>query len=361
MSPSLINIPADIQRQIRIGLVLYGGVALAIYIYGVAVEFLRLVRASEGVEENAYTSLLKRAKAKATIDIISGTSAGGINGVALAKALTQGLGMEALRSAWVHEVDLARLMNPPWRTGARSLLDERAMEKVVTGALDDMEKGPRTEPLVDVMDLHVSSTDLHGRPGVFRDFLGSRVRTREHGKVFRFRFRTKGYNPVDRDLGYKHDDFGPKRNPLLALICRATSAFPLAFRPLELVRGEQTDQLFEPGDGQVAYYSDGGILDNKPFTAAIKAIFSRAASHKVDRVLFFVEPDPRTPAEEEKETRPAEPGPLQVLLKAASAIPRHDSIAADLEAARDRGRRIREFVPSSTDWSPLSTSGTFPR
>ena len=40
------------------------------------------------------------------------------------------------------------------------------------------------------------------------------------------------------------------------------------------MRGEQTDQLFEPGDGQVAYYSDGGILDNKPFTAAIKAIFS---------------------------------------------------------------------------------------
>ena len=57
MSPSTIDIPADIQRQIRIGLVLYGGVALAIYIYGVAVEFLRLVRASEGVEENAYTSL----------------------------------------------------------------------------------------------------------------------------------------------------------------------------------------------------------------------------------------------------------------------------------------------------------------
>ena len=269
--------------------------------------------------------------------------------------------MEALRSAWVHEVDLARLMNPPWRTGARSLLDERAMEKVVTRALDDMEKGSRTEPLVNVMDLHVPSTDLHGRPGVFRDFLGSRVRTREHGKVFRFRFRTKGYNPVDRDLGYQHDDFGPKTNRLLALICRATSAFPLAFRPLELVRGEQTDQLFEPGDGQVAYYSDGGILDNKPFTTAIKAIFSRAASHKVDRVLFFVEPDPRTPAEEEKETRPAEPGPLQVLLKAASAIPRHDSIAADLEAARDRGRRIREFRAILDGLESLINQRYFPK
>ena len=70
-----------------------------------------------------------------------------------------------------------------------------------------------------------------GGPGVFRDFLGSRVRTREHGKVFRFRFRTKGYNPVDRDLGYKHDDFGPKRNPLLALICPGHLRFPSGFSP----------------------------------------------------------------------------------------------------------------------------------
>ena len=35
------------RRELRIGLVLYGGVSLAIYIYGVAYEFWRLIRASD--------------------------------------------------------------------------------------------------------------------------------------------------------------------------------------------------------------------------------------------------------------------------------------------------------------------------
>src|SRR5258708_23279435 len=95
------------EQEIRFAVVLYGGVSLAIYINGVAQELLRLVRSSaedklEGTERvyREISQLLalgrepgtdagdkKTPKARFVVDIISGTSAGGINGVALAKAL----------------------------------------------------------------------------------------------------------------------------------------------------------------------------------------------------------------------------------------------------------------------------------
>ncbi len=76
------------KNEIRIGLVLYGGVSLAIYIYGVVLEFLRVVRAWD-LEDNDYSKILRKADSKIVVDIISGTSAGGINGVLLAKALSR--------------------------------------------------------------------------------------------------------------------------------------------------------------------------------------------------------------------------------------------------------------------------------
>jgi hypothetical protein len=54
----------DPSREIRIGLVHYGGVSLAIYIYGVVFEFWRLVRASCGEEHNTYSAYLKLRSAK---------------------------------------------------------------------------------------------------------------------------------------------------------------------------------------------------------------------------------------------------------------------------------------------------------
>ena len=100
------------SQEIRFAIVLYGGVSLAIYINGVVQELLRLVRSTSGLpprhpgnSEAVYRKLgclLERGrlpdlqsdpgpndeiKTKFMIDVISGTSAGGINGIYLAKAL----------------------------------------------------------------------------------------------------------------------------------------------------------------------------------------------------------------------------------------------------------------------------------
>jgi patatin-related protein len=209
--------PGDFpQREVRIGLVLYGGVALAVYINGVAQEMLRLVQASRGLERgeevNAYAQLLRRANAKAMVDIISGTSAGGINGVALAKALCIGASMESLAQVWKQKAELGNLLNSPRRRDARSLLNEEYYQSVILDVLNDMDRTASDTPLVNALDLFISATDLHGEVLELKDFLEQDVKTRQYRKKFHLKFRTSNYNPVDRGLGYDRNDFHASRN-----------------------------------------------------------------------------------------------------------------------------------------------------
>ena len=69
-------------REVRIGLVMYGGVSLAIYMNGVANELFRAVR-GRGV----YKLFKTLTESDLVVDVVSGASAGGINGMFLAFAL----------------------------------------------------------------------------------------------------------------------------------------------------------------------------------------------------------------------------------------------------------------------------------
>ena len=106
---------AEYKQEVRFAVVMYGGVSLAIYINGVAQELLKLVRSTaanqigkplSGTEaiyrevswllaEESVTSLSDVTSTSAPptrfiVDVLSGTSAGGINGIFLAKALANG-------------------------------------------------------------------------------------------------------------------------------------------------------------------------------------------------------------------------------------------------------------------------------
>src|SRR5690349_13161476 len=76
--------PDDVRSEVfetRIALTFFGGVSLAVYESGVAVEFFRLVT-GDGI----YRKLLDRI-GPVIVDIISGTSAGGLSAAFLATAL----------------------------------------------------------------------------------------------------------------------------------------------------------------------------------------------------------------------------------------------------------------------------------
>ncbi len=110
------------EKELRIALVCFGGVSLAIYMHGISKEILKLVRASERAAcdrrslrarrsasffdrfdradpeydtEEVYFDLLREigrsVELRVVVDIIAGASAGGINGTMLARALSHDL------------------------------------------------------------------------------------------------------------------------------------------------------------------------------------------------------------------------------------------------------------------------------
>ena len=347
MSAANVGKPAP-ANEIRIGLVLYGGVSLAIYIYGVALEFLRVMRAWEH-EDNVYSSLLRDADAKIVVDIISGTSAGGINGVLLAKGLTCGLSSEdfgMLRNLWLEAGDLAALMKPG-RPEMAALLDEEFFEDQLARAFQQMDtQANSSRPTLSALDLYVSSTDLHGRVVSGRELgvtaFNKPIESKEYRRMFRLKFRKKAYMESNKELGTDKSDFTADNNPTLVKVCRATSAFPGAFRPVQLDKGDGVyEDLLKSDDNPAVFLTDGGVLNNKPFSDTIATIFKRDPLGKVERLLFYVEPDPETYVKTKKTN--TEPGFWEVVSKSMVGIPTYQSITNDMRNIKDRNRRIEDF------------------
>lgn len=326
------------EREVRFGLVLYGGVSLAVYIYGVVYEFQRLVRASQGVEENAWTDVLEAAGARATVDIVSGASAGGINGVLLAKALACGADLRAVRSLWIDEAELGQLLHEAGEAAPKSLLRSQRFRELIDDGLARMDQGSSGEPLVSAFDLFVAGTRLRPWVREFPTDLGGRISTNQYRKSFELKLRRRGYNPVAPELGYSHNDFGPDRNQMLADVAQATSAFPLAFEPVEIVVDDDNRRLFSAKEPERAFFSDGGILHNKPFTETIDKIVSRAAGEPVDRWLVSVEPDPEHTVPSSADEEP--PEAPEVVSKAVFGIPRYQGIAVDLDRFQTHRERV---------------------
>src|SRR5512144_923644 len=112
------------EHEIRFAVVMYGGVSLAIYINGVAQELHKMVRATARKQDNGdyyiekpdsteavYRTLGELLRARFVVDILSGTSAGGINAIFLAKALANNQPMAQLEKMWVEQGDIELLIN----------------------------------------------------------------------------------------------------------------------------------------------------------------------------------------------------------------------------------------------------------
>ena len=133
------------EKELRIALVCFGGVSLAIYMHGIGKEILKLVRASGALHgiadrsrraaasysdlvdrtnpeydtEEIYFELLREigrnVELRVIVDIIAGASAGGINGTMLARALCHDLPFGAQRDLWLENADVEALLSPQAR------------------------------------------------------------------------------------------------------------------------------------------------------------------------------------------------------------------------------------------------------
>ena len=125
------------QKELRIALVCYGGVSLAVYMHGVTKELWKAMQASRafwsGEPEPAgsakvYLQLLRRLEQGSNLrlrvltDIVAGASAGGINSVFLAQAIHSGRSLEPLTDLWLECADVDVLLDPdarPWSGAAK--------------------------------------------------------------------------------------------------------------------------------------------------------------------------------------------------------------------------------------------------
>lgn len=118
------------EKELRLALVCYGGISLAIYMHGVTKEIWHLARASRAFHsrsspgtkvEAIYVKLFEliefsaHMKLRVLADIVAGASAGGINGVFLAQAIATGQSLDPLTDMWLDNADVDRLLDPDAR------------------------------------------------------------------------------------------------------------------------------------------------------------------------------------------------------------------------------------------------------
>jgi len=380
------------EQEVRFALVLYGGVSLAVYINGVMQEMLQVVRSTAVPEAElkgsakVYRKLgamlgpdrnIKMpgqgapVKTKFKIDIISGTSAGGINGIFLAKALANGAAsLNQIQELWFTEGAIEALLNDhtsyrgipvnqPKET--KSLLNSRRMYLKLLNAFDGMDlqdpTGP-TQPLANEIDLFATTTDIEGIPVPIQLF-DNVVYERRYRNAFHFRF-----------IEDERNDFEHDNNPFLAFAARSTSSFPFAFEPMQLCNIDEilksttayankkycfaestrwhkyfTNYLQGVIDTAKPFpqrpFGDGGYLNNAPFSYAVDALLQRQAAVPVDRKLLYVEPSPSHP-EEEAAPREA-PNAIENSLDALIVIPGYQTIRNDLMRVLERNRQASKI------------------
>jgi patatin-related protein len=116
------------QKELRLALVCYGGVSLAVYMHGITKEVWHLARASRAFHHPAAVQLTGVAaayrdflgaieaqhglKVRVLPDILTGASAGGINAVFLAQAIHAGHSLEPLTDLWLANADVSELTDP---------------------------------------------------------------------------------------------------------------------------------------------------------------------------------------------------------------------------------------------------------
>lgn len=331
------------QQEVRFALVMYGGASLAIYMNGVTQEFLRLVRATaENAEgepagvEAVYRELARIANARFVVDIVSGSSAGGINAIFLGKALANGQSLEDLNRLWLEEADLTRLWNKS-RT-PQSLLSGPAMYEMLRRALNAMDRRRGSGALQPEADVFITTTDIQGLELPLR-LADETVTEKRHQNVFHLRFAQGGLN-----------DFGRALNPFLAFAGRATSSFPVAFEPARLADYvcDAESKTFFPdyvaagADYTRRAFGDGGYLNNKPFNYALRAIPRRVSELPSRRMLMYIEPAPEPP---HGNATSAPPGPIQNSIEALITLHQDETISEDLRQVLERNRlieRVRE-------------------
>ena len=421
------------ETELRIALVCFGGASLAIYMHGVTKEILKIARASSALHsianrqerstatfadgrdasdpefdtEEIYFDLLRdigrTVDLRVVVDIIAGASAGGINGVMLARALSHDLPMGQLRDLWLENADVTELLASEakasrlskwvlrplfWLAGLLGqgvIKDHEVRSKLslfirsrwfeppfdgpkVTALMYDAVAAMGTPqkamssllPAGQGLDLFVTLTDFNGHQRTMQIHNPPIIHERDHRHQLHFKYRCSASGAIK-------SDFDMANAPALAFAARATSSIPGAFPPARIL---EVDQLL--GDRSIVWphradfiarnfesytrmnvdaasvpFVDGSVLSSHPFRQAVSAIRGRAAYREVDRRVVYVDPNPVPTG---LATHHGLPGFFATLKGAMSEIPLSQPVTDELRwiaEFNEQVRRLRSIVDSA--------------
>ncbi|HEY9609597.1 patatin-like protein [Allocoleopsis sp.] len=376
----------NFRREIRLGLVVYGGVSLAIYMNGVCREFYNTVR-GRGI----YKLIKALTDSDIVVDIISGTSAGGINGVLLSYALANSNLREVIDFAnfadiWRESGDILKLLREPSssNTKVESVLNgegyyQNQLQEAFGKGYSNKNPAPKGEWASDFneLDLFITGTDVFGRIYKTFDDTGSVIEIKDHRAVFQLKHRRGRKEPFNpKGDGFSIQLFSEEIYQALGKLCRITSCFPVAFPVVEvelngskkidqkLVQWGQLDkrELVDgfPNQGEKLYFLDGGVLDNRPFSYTIKEMYYRTMNRPVERKLFYIDPSPDRFIDDENFKKMVKPNTLKVIQDVLVGIPMYESIGNDLEAIKTHNEKVRRYktLLADTDSPTHSTTST---
>jgi patatin-related protein len=275
------------DHEVRIALVLNGGVSLAVWMGGVTHE-LDLIRRASGpagappaqpydeVLAERWRELCHRGdeRRRVVVDVIAGTSAGGLNGSLLATAISNGSTLDPdgehgpwLRQKWVGlgSLEVGKLV-PSASAKPSSVLDGgyflKELDSLIKGVAEAGESAAQ-----EAVTLFVTASGLGVQQFEATDAAGQCFVVPDHRYLFRFTSeQTATYDGLTRRFSVAERN-ELRNTKLLALAARASASFPAAFAPVrETPKLADSPPRLQPTTADPgAWLVDGGVLDNAPF------------------------------------------------------------------------------------------------
>jgi patatin-related protein len=371
-------------QDLRLAVTMSGGVSLAVWMGGIAREINLLQQASnsrvnedsgasgrpspdvdgaalphdgsasvpdrdmDALSRDLYLALLKLLDLKVTVDVLSGTSAGGINAALLGLSSAAGVDLAGLRDLWLETGSMDALLRDPGEKNPPSLMQG---DKVLFTGLDRgitrlYRAGRGDEMLAPPGDVQttvfITTTMMSGETSRFTDDYGTLVPDVDHHGLFTF----------------GQDALAPERADApsltaLALAARSSASFPGAFEPsfvpincqISGTQGipERPDMSGFANMTRSHWAADGGLLANRPLTPLLTQMFAQPAKGPIRRVLAFVVPDgggTPSPADLPPAAEWKQPLTMAGALKEDLGAQLAQGIASDQQAIRTHNEQI---------------------
>ena len=360
---------SETTQEVRVAVAMSGGVSLAVWMGGVAREINLLQQASnerqyentpgadgaapgqvpgpgardwDGRARELYLRLLRCLDLTVTVDVLAGTSAGGVNAALLGLSSAAGADLAGLRNLWLTTGSMDQLLRDPGEKNPPSLLQgDKVLFTQLARGIEDLSSRPRAKWLAPAgspgqpvdTTVFITTTMMSAETSQFTDDYGTVVPDVDHHGLFTFH---------QEDLAPGNGD--PPELAALALAARCSASFPGAFEPSYVPIGStiagvpgvplRPDMTRFANMTRSHWVADGGLLDNRPLSPLLSTVLGRRATREVRRVLAFVVPDGGAPSGPLPTAQWAKPPTMAGALKTDLDAQLSQSIAGELQLIR---------------------------